>query len=917
MLTIDCINLSGCWEFELESESESENGSPQGKPSFADRVFLPGSTDEGGYGEKTEKPIRWYLNRNYQYVGKAWYAKGIEIPETWKGKRITLFLERCHWETAVWVDGREIGSRDSLCTPHVYDLTSVMTVGTHRLVIRVDNRIKHDVGLLAHSVTEHTQSNWNGIVGRLELRAEDPVFIDGMQVYPKLPEKSAAVKITVRNFTGRPVRGRVCVCACDSEGRISGEHTEKEFSCDGDSAEVEVAYRMGEDVRLWDEFTPEVYRMTARAETAAQDGGYRSEKSVLFGMREFGISGTNFTINGRRTFLRGTLECCIFPQTGYPDTCTAKWRRIFQQAKRYGLNHFRFHSWCPPEEAFEAADREGFMLQIETPVWTMLGSMPDVDHFIRDEGARILRYYGNHPSFCMMAVGNEPSGKNKEAFLRETVTAWKSMDSRHVYTGCSGWPALPTNDYHTLKNGNSVLRCQDWLDELNGRLNAKPLRTDVDYRGALAGFDKPVVAHEVGQWCAFPDLSFIGKLHGTLAPRNFALFRDSLKMKGLLPLAEDFLQASGKLQILEYKEDIETALRTHGFGGFQLLSIEDFPGQGTALVGFLDSLWENKGYTNEAEFSSFCCETVPLARMKKMVWTADEDFEASLEIANFGPGPFKSASVNWALKYAHGGCIASGCFAGLEIPVDNSVSVGAVRVPMKGLRLPAKLTLEVRVSGTKYRNNWNVWAYPSNVDVSVPEGVAVCRNAAAAEKALKKGEKVLYFPGKDEIKNGIPLGFTTVFWNYEFTEHQAPRTMGILCNPDDPCLRDFVTDFHTNWQWFDLIRNAKPMILDGIQNKLNPIIRVIDDWNTNNSLGLLFEAKVGGGSLLMCSIDLLDRLEERPVARQLLHSILSYMGGKDFHPSASLDEKEIERVLDAAEDHCPDSFDFRSLAHSD
>lgn len=905
----DCINLSGCWEFELDSGSDK----PQEESHFPNQIFLPGSTDEGGYGEKTEKPIRWYLNRKYQYVGAAWYAKEISIPEEWERKRITLFLERCHWETTVWVDGREIGSQDSLCAPHVYDLTCAMTCGTHRLVIRVDNRIKYSVGLLAHSVTEHTQSNWNGIIGKLELRAEDPVFISDMQIYPNLSEKSATVKMAVRNCSGQPVRGEIFLLVKGSCGQASGETIKKEFFCNGDSAKVEIKYPMGDSVQLWDEFTPQVYRMAARMEATSRNDWYNSERDVLFGMREFKTAGTNFMINGRRTFLRGTLECCIFPQTGYPAACVAQWRRIFHQAKQYGFNHFRFHSWCPPEEAFEAADREGFMLQVETPVWTKLGSMPDVDLFVRKEGARILKYYGNHPSFCMMAVGNEPSGNNRDAFLSETVTEWRNMDSRHIYTSCSGWPALPTNDYHTLKNGNSVLRCQDWLDELNGRLNAKPLSTDYDYSEALAGFDKPVVAHEVGQWCAFPDFSFIGKLNGALAPRNFTLFRDSIKKKGLLPLARDFLQASGKLQVLEYKEDVETALRTHGSGGFQLLSAEDFPGQGSALVGFLDSLWESKGYTNEEQFSSFCCETVPLARIKKMTWTSDEDFEASLEIANFGAHPFEDASVGWALKYEHGGRISTGCFSHLEIPVDNSVPIGKIKVPLKGLKLPAKLVLEVSVCGTKYHNSWNVWAYPATVDTSVPEGITVCRNAADAEKALKRGEKVLYFVGKDEIKNTIPLGFTTVFWNYEFTNHQAPRTMGVLCNPNDPCLHDFVTDYYTNWQWFDLIKNAKPMILDSIQRKVEPIIRVIDDWNTNNSLGLLFEAKVGSGSLLVCSIDLFDHLEARPVARQLLYSILNYMDGKSFDPSASLDGEEIERMLETTEDHCPDSFDFQSL----
>lgn len=324
-----------------------------------------------------------------------------------------LILECCHWETQIWVDTKAVEKHNSLSTPHEYDPGAELTPGKHVLTIRVDNTAKIDVGKNAHSVSDHTQTNWNGIIGDIKLQAHDPLWIKDLQVYPDVQKKSAKVHITISNHTAASLEGELVFEAATIHSQKTQHVTQKEisFAVSGPQKVVEIEYHFGEDVLLWDEFSPNVYRMTC----TMRAGKYFDCKSVEFGLRQIGTENTQFTINGKKRFLRGTLECCIFPRTGYPPMDIEQWLRIIKIAKSHGLNHFRFHSWCPPKAAFQAADRLGFYFQIEGPFWTSVGDGGPIDEFIYAECDRILKEYGNHPSFCFLAYGNEPDGVSERS----------------------------------------------------------------------------------------------------------------------------------------------------------------------------------------------------------------------------------------------------------------------------------------------------------------------------------------------------------------------------------------------------------------------------------------------------------------------------------------------------------------------
>jgi hypothetical protein len=918
------ICLAGQWNFKLDPKAVGEK-EKWFEADLPDKIKLPGSTTESGFGDDISVDTQWtgsivdqswFTEERYEkyrqkdsiklpfwltplkhYVGAAWYRKTIDIPESWSGKRIVLFLERAHWETKVWVDGKEIGTQNSLSTPHEYDLGK-LAPGKHLLAICVDNTVKIDVGIDSHSISDQTQTNWNGIIGKIELRATDPIWIEDIQVYPDVQTKTAKVYITIAKTTTQPAEGTVTVQAqsshCEKPHRPAPKSIE--FMAVKPQTTIKVEYPMTDEVLLWDEFSPNIYQMSA----SIKGESFSDNKTVDFGMRQIATEGTQFTINGRKTFLRGTLECCIFPLTGYPDMTVDGWLRIFRTTRAHGLNHMRFHSWCPPEAAFAAADRMGFMLHVECGSWGhCLGDGKRVDQFIYDESDRILRAYGNHPSFCLFAYGNEPGGDNHIKYLKSLVKYWLAKeDTRRLYTTAAGWASISQNQYQVIPGP----RCQYWEANLTGRLNAKPPETASDYTSFVAESPVPIISHEIGQWCAYPNFDEIKKYTGVTRAYNFEIFRDELRENHMLDQARDFLMASGKFQAELYKEEIESALRTPGFGGFQLLDLHDFSGQGTALIGVLDAFWDEKGYIKPQEYRRFCSETVPIARMEKRVWTSDEIFSAKAEIAHFGPVPIENATPLWTITDVSGCKITSGQLPVKTIPLGNGTSLGEIKLPLSNISKAQKMILTISIKGTDLSNDWDFWVYPKDIDTTVPKDILIAdRLNEAVNEKVKGGGKVLLMPAADTVVGDrygkVPPGFTTIFWNTQFTARQEPHTLGILCNPQDPALAQFPTEFHSNWQWWDLVTKSQIMILNDLPAKLRPIVQVIDDWNTNRRLGIVFEAKVGSAKLLVCSIDLRSDLDKRPVAQQMLYSLLRYMSSEDFSPETQCDIETVRRLF--------------------
>lgn len=920
------ISLAGSWQFRIDS---LDIGIDQQWPNltFEETVNLPGSMAENGKGDEVTLNTPWtgdIVDRSYftdtryekyrqtgnikipfwlkpvkYYKGAAWYRKEIVIPDEWSGKRIVLSMERCHWESTVFVNDRKAGSCNSLSTPHEYDITGLVVPGSNRISVRVDNRVIVPVGVNSHSISDHTQSNWNGMTGEIKLKATSSIYIDDISIFPDTDKKVAEVVLNIKNPGKLDFKGKMFLRAVTfntPEEKRLPEISTNVITSSGEH-QVRIKYKI-HDQQLWSEFNPAMYRLTV---DLAEKGKVIDSRSVDFGMRDFRANGTRFEVNGRPVFLRGTTECCIFPLTGYPPTDQESWERILGTCREYGLNHVRFHSFCPPEAAFAAADKLGIYFHIECGSWAnqgaTIGDGGPLDKFIYEEGDRIIREYGNHPSFCMLAYGNEPAGRNQNKFLGELINYWREKDKRRVYTSAAGWPIIPENDY----NLPSDPRIQHWGEGLRSIINAEPPQTRFDFSDFVSKYKVPTVGHEIGQWCAYPDFREMELYTGVLKPTNFEIFRETLTKNNMGDQAEEFLMASGKLQTLCYKADIEAALRTPGYAGFQMLQLHDFPGQGTALVGILNPFFRTKGYVTPEEFRMFCSEVVPLARMDKMIWSTDEVITADIEVANFGKGPLKNEGFLCRIINSDGETVFQKSFVKDVIEIGNCIPVGTISFGLSGIMKPQKLTMEVSIGSTEIKNRWDLWVYP-NEDQPDPGKVLITDkpDSRFMEELSKGGSVLLLTYGKVAKSKGaeVEIGFSSIFWNTAWTNNQAPHTLGILCDPDHPLFRLFPTESHSNWQWWDPVTHSQAMIIDGFPAGLRPLVQPIDTWFENRRLALAFEARVGNGKLLVCSVDMMDLKDDRQASGQLLRSMLGYMNSDSFDPAINIDMNLIRSLIE-------------------
>jgi hypothetical protein len=921
---INKIDLSGEWSFQVDSLDEGVQ-QKWFNTTLRHRITLPGSMATNGKGDDVTVNTKWtgsivdsswffkpeyaqyrkkgnikvpfWLQPVKYYKGAAWYRKTVTIPASWKQKHIELFIERSHWETTVWIDDKQIGSQNSLGTPHVFDLTDAITPGGHTITVRIDNRVKDfDVGQNSHSISDHTQSNWNGMIGKLLVTARPAVYIDNVQLFPNLKNKEVAVQLKIVNITGAPVKSTIQFFASSNNPNAEKLKPHKwEVEAKADTTFIDAVYPMGVRPLLWDEFHPDVYSFNVTvANKEDQD-----ERTETFGMREFSAQGTQFTINGNLTFLRGTLECAIFPETGFPPTDVKSWMDIFKVCKAYGLNHMRFHSWCPPEEAFKAADLSGFYIHVECSSWAnqgaTIGEGKPLDNYIYEESRRMVEAYGNHPSFVLMAYGNEPAGKDHIKYLTDFVKYWKQKDQRRLYTTGAGWPVVSESNFNSTPDP----RIQGWGEGVKSIINGKPPASNYDWSNIISKWDGPTVSHEIGQWCVYPDFKEIAKYTGVLKAKNFEIFRDKLVNNGMKNLADSFLWASGKLQSLCYKADIEAALRTPGFAGFQLLDLHDFPGQGTALVGVLNPFWGEKGYITGKEYSRFCNSTVPLVRLTKMIYNNDDRLSVPVEIAHFGEAPLQNVVPEWTISDTSGKVLFSGKLPQTNIPLGNALQLGEINQTLSTIQDPTELTLTVSVS--QFKNSWNIFVYPAKLpEVSNDIYVTQQLDDKAAD-ILNKGGKVLLTIKQGTVKpdkgGNVAIGFSSIFWNTSWTNNQPPHTLGILCNPKHAALKKFPTEYYSSWQWWDAMSHSNALRLDAVSAGIKPIVRVIDDWVTARPLGLIFECKTGKGKLLVSGIDLLTDQQSRPEARQLLFSLTSYMAGDEFKPAEATTVQKIKSLF--------------------
>ena len=829
--------------------------------------------------------------RNY-YIGPIWYSRDINIPENWTNRDVELVLERVMWQSQVWVNGQYLGAHNSLTTPHRYEIGAALKPGRNEIVLCVDNSRQLAIGD-PHAYTEQSQTIWNGVIGRIELIAHDKVRIDGLELRPDLARKGVEVTVRTHNGGGAEAAGDLTLLTAPKNFSAKEIPAVALFvSLPPGDSETNIFYPMGTNFQPWSEFNPKLYRMVA----LLAGENFESHISDTFGMREFKADGNQFTINGQPTFLRGTVNCCEFPLTGYPDMTGEQWQKIFSTVKDYGLNHVRFHTWCPPEVAFEIADRLGIYLEVELPNWCFhLGQDPSVTTFLQDEGDRMIHEYGNHPSWVMFTMGNELKGDY--SVLDGLENHFHAMDPQLLYDSTTypsskerGKMPGPADDYYIsqdTKNGRA--RGQDIFE------NTVP-NTETNFSYAISPIPVPYISHEVGQYCVYPNLAELPKYNGVLRSTAIEAIEADLKAKGRLDEEPVYTRDSGELAALLYKEEVERALRTTNQAGFQLLQLNDFPGQGTSTVGLLDAFWDSKGLITPKEFRTFCGPVVPLLLMPKRTYQNDETFDAGIEVANFGAAPMTNATIAWKISDDKK-ALGNGSFQTSLIPLGHGQELSRIRMPLASITRAVKIKVTVEISGTSIANNWNVWVYPKDETIAQTNDIEIFQTAGPDFfKALQDGKRVLLLPARDDVKSPLAAQFTPVFWNPVMFPNQ-PGTMGAMIDAQHSVFADFPTSDWTDWQWWELLHRSFAMDLGALPAKVEMPLRFVDKFNRNALPAAIFEAKVGKGQLLVCTLDISSDLDSRIVARQLRRSILDYMAEDKFNPSAELSPTDLKALF--------------------
>ncbi len=868
----DTIALDGLWRFQLDPMGFGMTpGSELYLSYLPETIVLPGSTDTGGKGIKNSAAYVDRLSRKYEYSGPAWYQREVTVPAGWTGRDVELELERCHWITTVYVDGREVGKGERLSSPNRWDLTEYLTPGTHTLTVCVDNRSPYAMDQWAHGITEYTQTNWNGIVGDMNIIGRGPNRIKSLRIYPDATAKSARIEAGTKLLNYATLR----LAVADASGKTVAS---KEVSVAAADSIVTADIEIGRNARLWDEFDPYLYTLTA---TIVSDGTVADSRSDRFGLRNVEQGRNHIRINGVDRHLRGTLDCGVWPLTGYPATDKESWKKVMQTAADYGMNHIRFHSWCPPEAAFDAADELGLYLQVELPMWIKdVGQYPDRRDFFEREMYALLDEYGNHPSFVLYCNGNENEGDF--AVLEDLIRKGMAHDPRHLYSASTARTHVDSDQYYV-----SHVSPKGWITVYEGRPS-----TDWDVN-ANSDIDVPVIAHETGQRCMYPDFDEMSKYTGVLEPRNMGVFRDRLARNGMLHQAADFLDATGRHTVLQYKAVNEALLGSDKSGGYQLLGLQDFPGQGSAFVGILDAFWESKGLVTPEVYRESNGPEVILARMPKRVYRTDEPFEAKISVYNFGRGARPAGNAEWRLESTDGTIAASGRIKHGKVERSTVDSIGRISASLDGIDLPGRYTLHV--ADGKLHNSWDIWVYPAS-DRAKAE-ISYVSDVDSALSLLAEGKKVLLIPADAP---GRKTKFASHFWN-PIMFNWNPMIVGTLIDSDHGSLAGFPTDNYADWQWTDVLNNGRALDLTPYRN-LTPVIQSIDTYEENRKLGIAFEARVGDGSLYVLCVDPIKNITERPATARLLRSVADYVSGDSFKPETVLAPHQVKAIFAGGEE---------------
>lgn len=900
-----------------------------------------------------DAPIATRFTRRHTYEGEARISRKITVPD-YGTDRLFVLAERAR-ALRLLVDGEAcaVFRQGTLSTPYIFELTGAAP-GEHEFTFLSDNSypgMPKAAICYSSAATDETQTNWNGILGECSMYTRPQNFIDSLRVYPRAVKKEEKNKaggyvldVCVELAPGAKKVYKDAKIILQSEALAAGELEDTQtlteiisYSGEGlaeagtDKEEnpktMEIWFRdlpLRENVKLWDEDEGNLYEMAVTLDngmSAEDKGGSTAECRTRFGIRSFGDNGSGrLALNGRAIFLRGEANCAEYPETGHPPMTIPEWKEMLLKYRSYGINFVRFHSHCEPEAAFAAADELGMLLQPELSHWDPKDAFGTEEsyRYYRAELVDLLKTYANHPSFVMLTLGNELQAQDEgRERMRELVRTAKRMDPTRLYAngsnafygeeGCD-----PESDFYTSQSCKDVV-IRGTFSGMRGYLNENYPSADRTYDEAMAEirkeYQKPVFSFEVGQFEVLPDFEELESFHGISDPVNLKLIKKRVEERGLLPTWEKYVEATGELSRLAYREEIEAAMRTRELSGISLLGLQDFPGQGTALVGMMNSHLEPKPYdfARPERFREFFQECRILVKLPHYTYEAGERLIAEVEAANFGKrnieGVFcwtlagkKSVSENGNCEPAEikskNTVIATGEDTEITICRPGSYTeVGSLDIPLDFVEKNTALTLKVRIGDSI--SAYPIWVYRKTTPVC-PENVYETRAFdVKTREILQNGGRVYLSPDadKESLPNSIKTQFTTDFWSVgTFADQEGG--MGQLIDTEHPIFKEFPTDFHTDWQWW-IMATKRAVILP---HPMKTIITEMDSYAFLRPMAQMIEFRCLKGKVLLSTMEL-HKSQQYPEVRALQASIYTYLSGENFEPAEEITEEELSMLV--------------------
>jgi len=901
----DVVNLDGVWNFATDPDNRGEAEKwyqpsaqlpamplPGYAPTADGKIRVPGIWDNQGYGTETDK-VR------HNFVGKGWYKRQVEIPQSWNGRRVFLAVTGASRYAKAWVGDQYLGEHIGSISAFEWDVTDQAAPGkTITITIQVDSKQRWEVDSLfgAWSLADYMDIAWGGIWGHVLLEARENAWLSDLYVQPNVSDSRCSVSAMLNGQGDLPSGAKLEVF--DKNGQcVATVATQPGVKF---AAGQKVAIQSPvPNAQLWSPDSPTLYR--AKLSLLKGDKTIDAIES-RFGMRQFSADGPRLLLNGKRIMLCGYGDDHIYPEEfSMPSDKELHLKRL-RMIKSYGFVHVRHHSTMMPPEYYDACDEVGMVTTSEFPIayhaflpgvgatWKTsvkpgTDPGPAIETYKREWEASIKRHR-NHPSILCWVRGNELYA---EPLMREEFAVIaKEQDPDRWYVDTDGtWVQDPKKDRDTLPI--SFVQFMEWDD---------PLANLAKYQTPPS--TKPMISHETANYVALSRPDLVDQFQHNFKPFWLTAGKEKLAKLGLSSEAEQWALKSERLYALLQKANLESLRKNPLISGYHWWLFQDYWTTGNGLV---DHYFRPKSITKE-EVLRFNGDVVLLQDGLQRTYRGKDRLTLKLRVSNFSPAALQGKIV-WEVK-AGDQSLARKEMTSNELPQGDVADVAQIDLELPDVASPAplKITVELVAGEMRFDNEWPSRLYPAVIrpaESAVPVFVADSRldeftgwgvKPIPAEgdlsdravyvaddlfdqrvvDAMDRGASVLLLGTAEPCLTSRPVTYRSTWW--KAGDSPDKNHCGTFVY-DHPTTRAMAPDGWCDEGWFDLMEGGAKYVVEGTPARPNIIIRALPSMAWIEDDAMLFEVGVGKGSLIVSGLNH-QRAKGRPENQWLLASLINY-----------------------------------------